>query len=107
MESAVKILLDGLIGDGRHSLSTTDDYALRSLIGLACHIQKKQIIDAYEDGYNAAFHHEQSHAERYYMETYSAEIKTDNILEDVIKENQALKNKVEELEMWIENNRNR
>lgn len=68
MENPIKFLLNGIIREHRLSVFSGNDENFKKLLNDTFELQKEQIKKAYEEGYDAAFHHEESNSEKYVKE---------------------------------------
>jgi len=64
--TAIQFLMNGIVEHERLSIYDSDRFD--KLMADAWAMQKDQIKKAYEEGYDAAFHHEESNSEKYYIE---------------------------------------
>lgn len=65
---AITLLLNSIANKGIISLNESERIDFEKAIQEALEQQKFNIMEAYQEGYDAAFHHEPSDAEKYYIE---------------------------------------
>ena len=65
MDSAVYYFLQRCAREHKISIATGQEAAFDKLLEDAMNKEMADLIDAYQEGYDAAFHHEQSKAKEY------------------------------------------